>query len=377
MATEQSDTRHLDLGIFMPVANNGWIMSTAAPQYSPSHEMLQSITRRTEDAGFEFLLAMTKFRGYGGKTRFWDEYIESLVSMSALIGETSRIKLIASIGLLSIHPAVAARMVATASLASKGRFGLNIVTGWNAAEYAQMGLWPGDWYYKARYDYATEYVTILRELWTTGRSSFKGEYFQLEDCYCTPLPEDEITLVAAGMSDRGLAFTGSLANYQFTVGDLGSLAGIVDKVNAKGEELGRKVGVYAAVNIIPDATASAARARAQEYLDNVDEEALHNLTVANNPTPPGATGSAGMARNLESMPDLSEVTDEREDAALIGGAVLGGPTLVGSYAQIARALDRMSFESRISGAMITVPDFYTDLDNFLEYVLPAMKSRQS
>lgn len=374
----QPDTnRHLDLGVFMPVANNGWIMSTAAPQYSPSHEMLQSIARRTEAADFEFLLAMTKFRGFGGKTHFWDEYLEGLVSMTALIADTSRLTLIASIGLPSLHPAVAARMIAAASLASHGRFGLNIVTGWNAAEYAQMGLWPGDWYYKARYDYATEYVTILRELWTTGRSSFKGEYFQLEDCYLAPQPTTNVPLVAAGMSDRGIAFTTGLADYQFTVGDLDSLTELVGQVNEKAAAAKRDVGVYAAINIIPGATASEARERAQLYLDNVDEEALMNLTVANNPVLPGASGSAGMAKNLESMPDLSPVTDDREDAALIGGAVLGGPTLVGSFEQIARALDRMSFEAKITGAMITVPDFEVDLDNFIEQVIPRMRSRQS
>jgi len=41
----------------------------------------------------------------------------------------------------------------------------------NQSEYVQMGLWPGDWYYARRYDYASEYVTIMRELWATGQST--------------------------------------------------------------------------------------------------------------------------------------------------------------------------------------------------------------
>ena len=43
-----------------------------------------------------------------------------------------------------------------------------------------MGLWPGEAHFAKRYDYSTEYVTILRELWEKGSSDFKGEYFQMD-----------------------------------------------------------------------------------------------------------------------------------------------------------------------------------------------------
>ena len=34
-------------------------------------------------------------------------------------------------------------MAATIDDISGGRFGINLVTGWQKAEYSQMGLWPG------------------------------------------------------------------------------------------------------------------------------------------------------------------------------------------------------------------------------------------
>jgi hypothetical protein len=64
-----------------------------------------------------------------------------------------------------------------------GRFGVNLVTGWQKPEYEQMGLWPGDEYFSKRYDYLTEYVTVLRDLWGTGRSDFKGDYFTMNLLY--------------------------------------------------------------------------------------------------------------------------------------------------------------------------------------------------
>jgi len=68
-------------------------------------------------------------------------------------------------------------MISTLDDISEGRCGLNIVTGWNKPEYTQMGLWRGDEYFDRRYDYAREYLTILKDLWRTGETSFKGGVF--------------------------------------------------------------------------------------------------------------------------------------------------------------------------------------------------------
>ena len=43
-------------------------------------------------------------------------------------------------------------MAMTIDSISHGRFGVNLVTGWQKAEYDQMGLWPGDEHFKHRYD---------------------------------------------------------------------------------------------------------------------------------------------------------------------------------------------------------------------------------
>jgi hypothetical protein len=44
-------------------------------------------------------------------------------------------------------PAVVARMASTIDSIAPGRFGINIVTGWQMAEYDQMGMWPGNDYF--------------------------------------------------------------------------------------------------------------------------------------------------------------------------------------------------------------------------------------
>jgi pyrimidine oxygenase len=178
------------LGVFLPTGNNGWILSETAPQYMPTYELNRSVVRRAEDLGFAYGLGMVTFRGYGGKSKHWDYTADVLTLTSAVLATTSKMKLFASNGVLSLHPAMVARMAATVDDddVAPGRLGINITTGWHRAEYAQMGMWPADDYFSYRYDYATEYATILKQLWETGASDFKGKYFHLDDCQLGPTP---------------------------------------------------------------------------------------------------------------------------------------------------------------------------------------------
>ena len=42
-------------------------------------------------------------------------------------------------------------MAVTIGSISNGRFGINIISGWQRREYAQMGIWPSTEYYRRRY----------------------------------------------------------------------------------------------------------------------------------------------------------------------------------------------------------------------------------
>lgn len=134
----------MDIGVFIPINNNGWIISATSPQYMPSFELNKQVVLKAEAYGLDFALSMIKLHGFGGKTEFWDHGLESFTLMAGLAAVTSRIRLYASTAVLTIPPAIVARMASTISDISGGRFGVNIVSGWHKIEYSQMGLWPGD-----------------------------------------------------------------------------------------------------------------------------------------------------------------------------------------------------------------------------------------
>jgi len=118
----------MDIGVFIPIGNNGWLISTNSPQYKPSFELNKQIVQKAEHYGLDFALSMIKLRGFGGKTEFWDHNLESFTLMAGLAAVTSKIKLFASTAILTLPPALVARMATTIDSIAPGRFGINIVT---------------------------------------------------------------------------------------------------------------------------------------------------------------------------------------------------------------------------------------------------------
>lgn len=129
----------------------------------PSFALSKVVVRKAEGFGFDFALSMVKLDGFGGTTAFRDHGLESFALMAALATVTTRIRLFASTAVLTLPPAMVARMTATIDDVSGGRFGVNIVSGWHKIEYSQMGLWRGDQHFGRRHDYSTDYVRILRD----------------------------------------------------------------------------------------------------------------------------------------------------------------------------------------------------------------------
>ncbi len=352
----------MDIGVFIPINNNGWIISATSPQYMPSFELNKAVVQKAEGYGLDFALSMIKLHGFGGKTEFWDHGLESFTLMAALAPVTSRIRLFASTAVLTLSPAMVARMTATIDDVSGGRFGVNIVSGWHKIEYSQMGLWPGDDHFGKRYDYSTEYVRILRDLWETGLSDLKGEYFQMDKCVLSPRPKKPIQVVSAGQSDRGMEFAAQFCDFNFCLGEgfnePTKAASVPARVLAHAAKTGRDVGAYMLYMVIAEETDAAAVAKWDHYNKGADKDALEHLfgKAAEDPTLTATSTAASIARSASAI-----------------NFNMG--TLVGSYANVARMMDEVAAMPGVKGIMLTFDDFLLGLDTFGQRVQPLMKSR--
>jgi pyrimidine oxygenase len=354
----------MDIGVFIPIGNNGWLISETAPQYMPTFELNKQVTQAAERYGFDFALSMIKLRGFGGKTEFWEHNLESFTLMAGLAAVTQRIKLFATAATLTLPPAIVARMASTIDSIAPGRFGINLITGWQKAEYDQMGLWPGETHYRDRYNYLAEYATILKELMETGVSDFKGQYFQMEDCRVSPKPTPGVKIICAGSSDEGLAFTAKYADYSFALGKgtntPTAFAPVNDRLAAARAKSGRDVGSYILFMIIADETDEAAMAKWKLYRDGADQAALAWLTNQAAPNAQGGTSN----------------TNTTQLAAPESAVNLNMGTLVGSYASIARMLDEVAAVPDTKGVLLTFDDFVQGVEAFGTRIQPLMKSRE-
>ena len=50
----------MELGVFIPIGNNGWLISTTSPQYKPSFDLNCEVVQKAERFGFDFALSMIK-----------------------------------------------------------------------------------------------------------------------------------------------------------------------------------------------------------------------------------------------------------------------------------------------------------------------------
>jgi pyrimidine oxygenase len=355
----------MKFGLFLPSSRSN-IASTAVTANSASYSFHRQVVTEAEELGWDFALAAVKLRGVGGASHFWDEFLDSFTLITGLAEATAKIQLYASAGILTMPPPLTARMAMTLEQVSNGRCGVNIVTGWSPEEYGQMGIWPGDDYLSRRYDQAAEYVTIMRELWATGRSDFSGRYYQMNDCVLGPTPEHEIPLLNAGSSPSGLAFAANhvdMAFFHSRGRDEAGLAHLRDdiaRLNKVSADAGRQVSPYVALTIILDETDELAEARSARIRDGFDEVAWRKMTGV-------MSVDQSKGGNAERVANVGEGPDNR--------AFFNSDVITGSAATVAAEINRMASEvPGIGGLVVGTDDFLGTVRRFGRDVIPLLSS---
>jgi len=352
----------MDIGVFIPIANNGWIMSATSPQYMPTFELNKQITQKAEEYGLDFALSMIKLHGFGGETEFWDYALESFTLMAGLAAVTSKIKLYASVPVLAIPAPIAARMAVTIDSISNGRFGINIVSGWQKAEYDQMNLWPGQEHFLNRYEFCAEYVTVMKDLWRDGESNFKGRFLTMDNCKLLPKPQADIKIVCAGQSQTGVEFAAQHADYNFCFGmglnEPKKCQEAVQRNVDAARKFGSTTGALLLFMVIADETDEAAMAKWEHYKEGADLDAIAWMNHQ---------GEADPRASL----DVSAIYMSRPPSAMN----LNIGTLVGSFETVARLMDEVAEVEGAAGVLLTFDDFLQGLDDFGRRIQPLMKTR--
>jgi pyrimidine oxygenase len=343
-----------EYGVFLPIGNGGWMVSTTAPHPQATYEYNKRVALDAERVGLDFIMSMAKWRGFGGTTDHWGETLESMTMMSALAEATERVKIWATMHANIHNPAVAAKMYSTLQQVSGGRAGMNIVNGSYADEFEQMGAWDPSMTHDDRYAMTEEWTRAVTRLWTEDSVTLDGRYVHLTDCESHPRPAVRPTIISAGRSASGREFQAAYADGAFLGADsLEEMRDYSRDVHARARELGRAVKTYSMLTIVLDDTDESAARKAAEYGAGLDREALAKMRV-----------SWGIP--------LDQARAWAEDAE--GERAFQTPYVTGSADTIVARIRDIVGTAELDGLMLIFPDYHVDLPRFGAEVLPRLRA---
>lgn len=353
------------LGLFLPIQDGGWSISTLPRSTTWDFEYNKRLTLQAEALGFDLVFGLAQWLskgGHGGGMRYRENALDSFIATAALSSVTSRILLISTIHVLygPWHPLHLAKYGATLDHISGGRWGVNIVTGHVGAEWRMFGKTRVE--HDLRYEMADEFTDIAKRLWLSDENlSLDARFWSLEDAFVSPRPaHGRPILVNATGSEAGFAFAARHSDLVFVPSPTGveieptlkALPAFVGRLKAKAHEQGREVRAIINPTIISGATDAEAQAYYRAIIAAEDKDA-----------------SAGFNARVRGDSDAHAWSSHRpvEGARAVGGNlhIVGGPE------RIRDDLIRLK-RAGIDGVQLSFFDFERDLAFFGREILPLL-----
>jgi len=365
----------LKLGLFAQNASYGASITLAERSFEPSIEHSIEVSKLADELGLEMLVPLARWKGMGGKTDFNGQVMEPFNWATAMAQHTEYSGVFATVHAPAIHPLYAAKMATTVDHASNGRFALNVVSGWYTPEIELFGTPQFD--HDERYERTHEWTELLKKLWTEQGFEYQGEHYQMgrEEEYNEQTAGDGFVpggylrpksiqqphppLMNAGGSEAGQNFAAKHADLAFLpLFDLSETEEKVKNFKDLAEEHGRnrsEIQVMSQGLCCIGDTEEEAQEKFEKIVDNADLEATENLM---------------------NMVGVESETFERDTLSSIQERFItgwGGYPVVGTPEQVADELTAIS-ETGISGMLLNFLNYYEELEEFGETVLPLLEA---
>lgn len=362
---ERMKQKEFILGLFLPMQEGAWSPSAAPRSTSWKFDYLAECTLRAEALGFDLVFGLAQWLGkggYGGEINFREHELDPIIVNASLASITKSIILINTVHVLyAWHPLHLAKFGAAFDHISRGRWGINVVTGYRQSEFLRFGLEPIE--HDLRYVMADEFTTIMERLWAGSEElTFKGQFWSTENAYLAPRPEHgRPIIVNAGSSGAGLDYAAKHSDLIFITSPAGAE---IDKAcealpatNTKVKELalqkyGREVRTIINPHVICRPTEQEAWAAYQTILENADPEAAANFV------------------GMRQQGDTKSWRSHTAAQWVVGGNV----HIVGSPEQVVDWFIKLK-QAGCDGVQVNFFDYLPDLEFFGKEVMPIMKEK--
>ncbi len=350
----QQQPHKLRIGLFG--GNLSGIGMTAIPErWQAQWSDNVAVAQLADAAGIDFLLPVARWKGYEGATNPQGTSLEPITWAAGLLAITKRINIFATVHIPLIHPAFAAKQFVTADHIGSGRFGLNVVCGWNDEEFEMFGTRRET---TERYQQAAEWLDIVKGLWSSPKPfDYAGKYYTSPRLYAEPKPfgGSRPLLVNAGVSPEGIAFALGNCDILFSTaprdGHFAAWAPTVQHIRAQAGKANFPIFTNCVV------TCRRTRAEAEDFhrycYSIIDNEALDIILAmrarAGKPVPPG---------------DISQMRHQASKAT--------APYLIGNPDDIATGLAQLQ-AAGADGVAIMLTNQLDELPLLIEEVLPRLE----
>tara|TARA_B100000686_G_scaffold351535_1_gene450624 strand:+ start:696 stop:1574 length:879 start_codon:yes stop_codon:yes gene_type:complete len=153
--------------------------------------------------------------------RFADIFPDPFIILTAISENTSTIRIGTSAAILPYrNPIIVAKMLSTLDHLSNGRLICTVAIGWMEEEFRILNV-P----FEERTPRTLEYIELIKTLWNSHPSTFKGKFYSFEDVSFYPKPKQKkLPIWMGGTSDevikRSVEFTDGWQPIWFTPQEL-------------------------------------------------------------------------------------------------------------------------------------------------------------
>ncbi|HEY1543383.1 MAG TPA: LLM class flavin-dependent oxidoreductase [Xanthobacteraceae bacterium] len=351
----------LKLGLFGANCSSGRSATQVPERWSANWPESLALARMAEARGIDFLLPIARWKGYGGTTDFHGTTLETMTWAAGLLAATERITVFGTVHAPLFNPLIAAKEFVTADHIGAGRFGLNLVVGWNEGEFEMFGV--SQRAHADRYTFAQEWLDAVMRAWTEPDTfDVVGDYLALKGVRAFPKPfgGTRPIIMNAGSSATGQAFALKNCDAYFTANaasrvSLDAAAAKVDEIKEQARTFGREIEVFTVGQVVCRPT----QREADDYyrhamIDNADWGAVDGMLALKDITPHG-------------MP-FDEYEKKRRYFA---GNAIGGYPYVGTPDRVAEELANVS-RAGMRGIAVSFVNYLNELPYFCDEVLPRL-----
>jgi alkanesulfonate monooxygenase SsuD/methylene tetrahydromethanopterin reductase-like flavin-dependent oxidoreductase (luciferase family) len=319
------------------------------------------LAQMADQAGIDFMLPIGRWKGYGGDTDFHGATLETVTWATGLLAATKRITVFGTVHAPLFHPIIAAKEFVTADHVGQGRFGLNLVAGWNEGEFEMFGVAQRD--HETRYEFAQEWLDAVKRAWAEpGDFNFEGKFFNLAGVRAFPKPYGGTRpiIMNAGSTPTGQAFALRNCDAFFTATSasrtsMDANAKKVAEIKAQARSFGREISVYTVGLVVCRPT----QTEADDYyrhaiIENADWGAVEGMLALKHITP-------------QTLPP-DEYAAKRNYFA---SHAIGGYPFVGTPDRVAEELAGIS-KAGMTGIAVSFVNYLNEVPYFRDEVLPRL-----